>query len=308
MAISPGARLGSYHVVSLLASGGMGEVYRARDTKLNRDVAAKVWPDAVATDADRIVCKPLALSDALSVAAQIVDALAAISHWPSTGQARRAGQPNRRLRLKLLLQYRDVELPPERQRKSDNGARQGMVKGGSMLTRTVSLVGLGLALVLAGCTQAPPAPAQAPDTRAADGEAIRAMEADWVQAFASRDAARIASFWSEDASVLMPDMPIINGRAAAMATVENMLKDPNFYVTFNSTKVEVSRASDYAYSQGTYTMSTSDPKSKMILTEKGKFVTVYKKEADGSWKAVSDIMNADGPPTSADPKLVGSGK
>lgn len=177
-----------------------------------------------------------------------------------------------------------------------------------MLTRTVSLVGLGLALVLTGCTQAPPAPAQAPDMRAADIEAIRAMEANWVQAFASRDAAQVASFWTEDASVLMPNMPIIEGRAAAMTTVENMLKDPNFYVTFNSTKVEVSRASDLAYSQGTYTMATSDPKGKMILTEKGKFVTVYKKEADGSWKAISDIMNADGPPTSADPTLVGSKK
>jgi serine/threonine-protein kinase len=49
-----GAKLGSYEVVGSLGAGGMGEVYRARDTKLGRDVAIKVLPEALATDADRI--------------------------------------------------------------------------------------------------------------------------------------------------------------------------------------------------------------------------------------------------------------
>src|SRR5262252_10658999 len=54
MTIAPGSRLGAYEVVSLLGAGGMGEVYRARDTKLNRDVALKILPDAFAIDGDRI--------------------------------------------------------------------------------------------------------------------------------------------------------------------------------------------------------------------------------------------------------------
>ena len=54
MALSPGTRLGPYEIVALLGVGGMGEVYRARDTKLNRDVAIKVLLPAVANDPDRL--------------------------------------------------------------------------------------------------------------------------------------------------------------------------------------------------------------------------------------------------------------
>jgi serine/threonine-protein kinase len=54
MALTPGQRLGAYEVVSALGAGGMGEVYRARDTKLQRDVAIKVLPESLATDRDRL--------------------------------------------------------------------------------------------------------------------------------------------------------------------------------------------------------------------------------------------------------------
>ena len=54
MAVSPGARLGSYEVTAALGVGGMGEVFRARDTKLNRDVAIKVLPAAFADDPERL--------------------------------------------------------------------------------------------------------------------------------------------------------------------------------------------------------------------------------------------------------------
>lgn len=53
MALASGTRLGPYEILSALGAGGMGEVYRARDPKLNRDVAVKILPAALAADPDR---------------------------------------------------------------------------------------------------------------------------------------------------------------------------------------------------------------------------------------------------------------
>ncbi len=54
MTLAAGTKIGPYEILSPLGVGGMGEVYRARDAKLNRDVAIKVLPEAVAEDADRL--------------------------------------------------------------------------------------------------------------------------------------------------------------------------------------------------------------------------------------------------------------
>src|SRR5678809_1224978 len=54
MPLGPGARLGPYEIVSAIGAGGMGEVYRATDTNLGREVAIKVLPDAFAEDPERV--------------------------------------------------------------------------------------------------------------------------------------------------------------------------------------------------------------------------------------------------------------
>ena len=54
MPLAPGTRLGPYEIMSAIGAGGMGEVYRARDARLNRDVAIKILPDLFAADADRV--------------------------------------------------------------------------------------------------------------------------------------------------------------------------------------------------------------------------------------------------------------
>src|SRR5437899_565385 len=54
MSLAPGTRLGAYEILAAIGAGGMGEVYRARDRKLDRDVAIKILPEPLANDPGRI--------------------------------------------------------------------------------------------------------------------------------------------------------------------------------------------------------------------------------------------------------------
>jgi serine/threonine protein kinase len=54
MALAPGARLGTYEILAFIGAGGMGEVWRARDTRLSRDVALKILPESLARDPDSL--------------------------------------------------------------------------------------------------------------------------------------------------------------------------------------------------------------------------------------------------------------
>ena len=74
MSLAPGTRLGHYEIVAPLGAGGMGEVWRARDTTLDREVAIKVLPAAFASDPERLArfereAKVLASLDHPNVAA-----------------------------------------------------------------------------------------------------------------------------------------------------------------------------------------------------------------------------------------------
>src|SRR5882757_6219435 len=55
MSLAPGTKLGPYEILGPIGAGGMGEVYRARDERLSRDVAVKVLPASFAGDADRLL-------------------------------------------------------------------------------------------------------------------------------------------------------------------------------------------------------------------------------------------------------------
>jgi uncharacterized protein (TIGR02246 family) len=162
-----------------------------------------------------------------------------------------------------------------------------------MMRNTSLIVCLALAALSAGCSNPPPAPP--PDTRAADLQAVKDVEAAWIKDAATKDADKWASYFAEDGCGLYPGAEILNGKAAIKAAFAPYFADPNFSLTFESTRAMASKGGDMVYSQGTYTMTVTNPKTKKPMTDKGKFLTVYTKQTDGSWKAVADTYNSDSP-------------
>jgi uncharacterized protein (TIGR02246 family) len=161
-----------------------------------------------------------------------------------------------------------------------------------MLRDTSLTVCLALAILTVGCANAP-APSSAPDTRDADLQAVKAVEAAWVKDVATKDPEKWVSYFTEDGSALYPGVGILNGKPAIKAVMAPLMADPNFSLVFQSTRAMASKGGDMVYSQGTYTMTTTDPKTKKMQVDKGKYLTVYTKQADGSWKAVADTFNSD---------------
>jgi uncharacterized protein (TIGR02246 family) len=155
---------------------------------------------------------------------------------------------------------------------------------------------LGLFALTAACTTT------VPDTRNADIKAVKDVEAAWVTDIATKDADKFASYYSEDASLLLPNAPIINGRENIKAALKPMLADPNFALTFQATRAEASKGGDFVYTVGTYSMTLSRPSDKKAVTDKGKYLTVFKKQPDGSWKAVADMISSDMPAQSQSQK------
>jgi ketosteroid isomerase-like protein len=144
--------------------------------------------------------------------------------------------------------------------------------------------------LLTSCTTA------APDTHDADVAALKETEAAWVKDAATKDVDKFVAHYTDDGSVLIPDAPIFTGKEAIRGALKPMMSDPNFALTFAATKVDVSKSGELGYTQGPYSMTVSNPKTKAPTTEKGKYLTVYKKQADGTWKAAEDTFMSDAPP------------
>ena len=149
-------------------------------------------------------------------------------------------------------------------------------------------------VLLTACTQTQP-PAPMPDTRAADEQAIRDQETVAQQAWAAKDTDKVASLYADDATVMLPDTPVMTGKAAISAAFKGAGSDPNFSLSLQTTSVDVSKGGDLGYVRGTYMVHQSDPKTKKATMEKGNYVLVYKKQADGSWKIVADTAIPEAP-------------
>lgn len=125
-----------------------------------------------------------------------------------------------------------------------------------------------------------------------DVKALIKLDDEWCKAAATRDAAKVASYYAEDAIAYPPNEPMAKGRAAAQKVWAAYLADASFSISWKTLHAEVARSGELGYTTGTYEDSFKGPDGKKV-EEKGKYVCVWKKQKDGSWKAIHDTWNAD---------------
>ena len=154
--------------------------------------------------------------------------------------------------------------------------------------RSTAFLALPLAALAAACSEQ-----EAPTEKSADpvdvAEEISALEGRWSRDYASSNGAKIAAYYADDATVMQPGSPPLTGGQAIGAAVAEVTKDQNFSIEFKNERIDVAESGDLAYARGRYTQQATNPDTKQIETSTGNYLTVYRKQPDGSWKAVEDI-------------------
>jgi ketosteroid isomerase-like protein len=140
------------------------------------------------------------------------------------------------------------------------------------------------ALALASCNQD-----QSADRSAIERQ-LREQEAQWQRDYAAKDAAALASHYADDAALASPGAAIVTSKDERTAALQALAKDSNLKMEFASDRIDVAASGDLAYTRGKFTMQTTDPTSSQPRIDKGSYLTIWKKQSDGSWKAVEDFV------------------
>jgi uncharacterized protein (TIGR02246 family) len=159
-----------------------------------------------------------------------------------------------------------------------------------------TILNFTILLALDACGTAAHEEPAAADTRAI-ADQLRAGEADWNRHYADKDAAKLAGMYASDAALANPGAPLVTGKDAIGKAVTAFVADPRLKVSFASDRIQVARSGDLAYTRGHFTMESTDPATRKGRTDSGSYLTVWQKQADGSWKAVEDFVTPGAPPS-----------
>ena len=158
---------------------------------------------------------------------------------------------------------------------------------------TISVTMLGaaaLSLALGACTNSA-GNAGAVDVDSVK-QAIKADEAKMNQDFKAKSTEGLASHYADDAHFVAPGVNA-DGSTEIRKVFANASTDSAFNVTFSSDTIVVGASGDFAYSRGKFTEKYTDSKSGKVMTGNGTYLTIYKKQDDGSWKIVEDVAAVD---------------
>lgn len=163
---------------------------------------------------------------------------------------------------------------------------------------SIPLLALGLTLLAPNPRAADAAknvPGAAPASRAEGERALREMEASLAAAVAAKDGKGFLSFWAEDAAAFPPGKPVVVGKENILKEWASILENPDVTLSWQPDKAEVSGSDDLGYTYGKYRWTGKDSGGRMEVRN-GKYVTIWRKEKDGRWRAVVDLGTPSDPP------------
>jgi ketosteroid isomerase-like protein len=131
-------------------------------------------------------------------------------------------------------------------------------------------------------------------------QALRDLDAQWSKDAGSKNVDKTVSYYSSDAIVMPPNAAAATTKEAIRSAWKEMLTSPGAAISWKATKVEVAKSADLAYVSGTYEETMTDASGKPV-NDRGKYVEIFKKQADGTWKVVADIWNSDLPASTSAP-------
>jgi uncharacterized protein (TIGR02246 family) len=128
---------------------------------------------------------------------------------------------------------------------------------------------------------------------------LRDLDAQWSKAAAAKDLEQTIAYYSDDAIVLPPNSQSATTKEAIRNVWKELLATPKLAITWKPSRVEFGKAGDMAWVSGIYELTMNDANGEPT-NDRGKYIEVWKKQADGKWKCGADMWNSDLPaPTSA---------
>lgn len=145
-----------------------------------------------------------------------------------------------------------------------------------------------VSLVLGACAAPAPEPAPPPDA-AAVKDAIQAREREWSAAYLKADAAAIAALYTEDAASIPPTGDFHRGRDAIAQDLQSQFDSVTFTAREDITDEVIPLGSDHVFEVGHYNASGSYKVGGKARTSSGRYVVLWRKDTDGTWRIHRDM-------------------
>jgi ketosteroid isomerase-like protein len=150
-------------------------------------------------------------------------------------------------------------------------------------------------LTLSGSAATPAGEPPAKGRASGDAGVLMAVDAQFAALVAEKGFAAFGDFFAEDAVYLPMYAPLLEGHEAIMSSFRPLFDDPTVRLTWKPLRADIAKSGDLGWTTGSYEVTAKDKEGATVVRH-GKYVTIWRKQANGAWKAVLDGGNPDEPP------------